>query len=155
MSRISHHRAVFTVALHHGLDLENNPDAYKTKGLIIQFTDKPHCMDYPPPQRYNVAQGHVCNIDFIRRTTDGDLSDFDQAIAEGRRMGIMVFCYRENLVRQWQRVTMPPPIFLKRAARTVEGPRDSWVMWLDKAVNENFEAKIKFSKPPARNDGRR
>ncbi|EIW85736.1 hypothetical protein CONPUDRAFT_150522 [Coniophora puteana RWD-64-598 SS2] len=155
---VSHHRSVFTVALHHGLNLENDPDAYKTKGLIINFTEKPDRTSYPPHQRYNVSQGIVCDIDVIRlsaaRTNDGDFSDFDQAIAKGQRMGIVIFSYRENLVRQWQRITMPPPKYLKKAAQTVESPQDSWVSWLDKAVNENFEAKIKLAKPPSGRNGR-
>jgi len=156
---VSHQSAVLTVALHHGLRLEDNPDVYKTKGLIISFAEKPNHSRYPPHQRYNVVQGLVCDLDVVRlsvtKSNNGDLSDFDQALAKGRRMGIMVLCYGENLVRQWQRITMPPPRQLKKAAQSVESPNGSWVTWLDKAVNESFQAKIKFSKPPTGRNGRR
>ncbi|EIW85735.1 hypothetical protein CONPUDRAFT_135346 [Coniophora puteana RWD-64-598 SS2] len=144
------HRPAFVFAIHHALQLEANPDAHKSHGLYVELTAKPDRHKYPLHQRYNINRGFIVPLDVLHQMVGGASHGEELASAyptpdEDRRIGVMLLGF--NRVARWQRLGLMEHGHLGEIARYV-GISQDWVSWLEKAINENLQAKIRLPKAP-------
>jgi len=139
---------VFTVALYHALELEADPDAYKTRGVVVQFASKPNRLNYPMHQRYNVTGGFTEDLDTIIQSVPPRLAkseELKQTLKGSRPTGlILLFCDR---IAHVLKLHLPSLQEIRDAAKGIDKPAEGdWLKWLDKAINKNFQDTIKLPK---------
>lgn len=144
------HRPVFVFVIHHALQLEANPDAHKSCGLYVELTAKPDRHKYPLHQRYNISRGCIVSLDVLRQIVGGaphaeELASVYPTPDEDRRIGVMLLSF--NRVARWQRLGLMEHGQLGEIWPNV-GISQDWVSWLEKAINENLQAKIRLPKAP-------
>ncbi|EIW85721.1 hypothetical protein CONPUDRAFT_70457 [Coniophora puteana RWD-64-598 SS2] len=140
------HRPIFVFAIYHALQLGKNPDAYKSHGLYVEFTAKPDRHKYPLHQRYNVGMGCIVSLDtlhqMVSETPHGEeLATVYPRPEEDRQIGVILLTF--NGMARWQRLGLMELEQLGAIARSIGIPKD-WVSWLEKAINENLQAKIRL-----------
>lgn len=145
---VSCHNRVFALVFQHALKLDTDPDAYKSKALAVKLEPKADSASYPLRERYNVASAEVADLHELREAVVAVLGDgletLDQPMANGERFGVIVISSRYDHFH-FQHAYLSPPEEIKAALREAALPED-WVSWLDRAVNENFEARLKGPK---------
>jgi len=118
----------------------------QVSGLLVKFTPKAGRLDYPLHQRYDVVKGQTADLDAIRMATTDTHGDVFPDLSDGRRIGLIVLSC-DNLITQFLKVhLLPPEEFNMVSSSFYILDVNDWVTWLDKAINENLQAKIKVPK---------
>ncbi|EIW85734.1 zf-MYND-domain-containing protein [Coniophora puteana RWD-64-598 SS2] len=140
---------VFTVALYHALGLEADLNAYKTRGVVVQFASKPNRLNYPMHQRYNVTDGFTEDLDTIIQSMPPRLAnpeELKQTLKGSRPTALILLFY--DRATHVLKLHLPSLQELRDAAEGVDKPvKGDWLKWLDKAISNNFQDTIKLPKP--------